>query len=70
MVTPLRRFHSIFFKIRDIHKMCIFVYIYIYMFNIDIKKYRLIKGCDLQLYEGVAFSPNSESQTEEASFEY
>ena len=23
----------------------------------DIKKYRLIKGCDLQLYEGVAFSP-------------
>ena len=32
--------------------------------------YRLIKGCDLQLYEGVAFSPNSESQTEEDSFEY
>ena len=28
-------------------------------FNNDIKKYRLIKGCDLQLYEGVAFSPNS-----------
>ena len=27
----------------------------------DIKKYRLIKGCDLQLYEGAAFSPNSES---------
>ena len=26
------------------------------------KKYRLIKGCDLQLYEGVAFSPNSKSQ--------
>ena len=25
----------------------------------DTKKYRLIKGCDLQLYEGVAFSPNS-----------
>ena len=40
------------------------------MFNNDIKKYRLIKGCDLQLYEGVAFSPNSESQTEENSFEY
>ena len=39
-------------------------------FNNDIKKYRLIKGCDLQLYEGVAFSPNSESQTEEDSFEY
>ena len=32
-------------------------------FNNDIKKYRLIKGCDLQLYEGVAFSPNSGSQT-------
>ena len=28
-------------------------------FNNDTKKYRLIKGCDLQLYEGVAFSPNS-----------
>ena len=39
-------------------------------FNNDIKKYRLIKGCDLQLYEGVAFSPNSESQTEADSFEY
>ena len=38
------------------------------MFNNDIKKYRLIKGCDLQLYEGVPFSPNSESQTEEDSF--
>ena len=36
----------------------------------DTKKYRLIKGCDLQLYEGVAFSPNSKSQTEEDSFEY
>ena len=72
MVTHLRRFHLIFFKKCDIHKMCIFVYIY--MFNNDIKKYRLIKGCDLQLYEGVAFSPttsgNSESQTEEDSFEY
>ena len=43
---------------------CVFLYI---MFNNDIKKYRLIKGCDLQLYEGVAFSPNSESQTEEDS---
>ena len=39
-------------------------------FNNDTKKYRLIKGCDLQLYEGVAFSPNSELQTEEDSFEY
>ena len=38
--------------------------------KLDTKKYRLIKGCDLQLYEGVAFSPNSKSQTEEESFEY
>ena len=48
---------------------------YIKLYNIyviydDTKKYRLIKGCDLQLYEGVAFSPNSKSQTEEESFEY
>ena len=34
-------------------------YIYIYF-----------KECDLQLYEGVASSPNSKSQTEEESFEY
>ena len=34
------------------------------------KKFRLIKECDLQLYEGVASSPNSKSQTEEESFEY
>ena len=39
-------------------------------FNNDTKKYRLIKGCDLQLYEGAAFSTNSESQPEEDSFEY
>ena len=38
--------------------------------NNDTKKYRLIKGCDLQLYEGAAFSTNSESQPEEDSFEY
>ena len=38
-------------------------------FNNDIKKYRLIKGCDLQLYEGAAFSTTSESQPEEDSFE-
>ena len=31
--------------------------------------YVLIKECDLQLYEGVASSPNSKSQTEEESFE-
>ena len=37
--------------------------------NSDTKKYRLIKGCDLQLYEGVAFLPNSKSQTEEDSFD-
>ena len=30
----------------------------------------MIKECDLQLYEGVALSLNSESQTEEQSFEY
>jgi hypothetical protein len=32
--------------------------------NDDTKKFRLIKGGDLQLYEGVASSPNSKSQTE------
>ena len=39
----------------------------------DIKKYMIqinYKGCDLQLYEGAAFSTNSESQPEEDSFEY
>ena len=38
--------------------------------NDNIKTLRLIKECDLQLYEGVALSSNSESQTEEQSFEY
>ena len=38
--------------------------------NDDTKKFRLIKECDLQLYEGVASSPNCTSQTEEESFEY
>ena len=38
--------------------------------NDDTKTFRLIKECDLQLYEGVASSPNSKSQTEEESFEY
>ena len=38
--------------------------------NDDTKKFRLIKECDLQLYEGVASSPNCKSQTEEESFEY
>ena len=38
--------------------------------NDDTKTFRLIKECDLQLYEGVALSSNSESQTEEQSFEY
>ena len=35
-------------------------------FNNDTKKYRLIKGCDLQLYEGsiIPFSSNSESHTD------
>ena len=31
------------------------------------KTFRLINECDLQLYEGVSF--NSQSQTEEQSFE-
>ena len=43
---------------------------YIILDNDATKKFRLIKECDLQLYEGVAFSPNSKSQTEEESFEY
>jgi hypothetical protein len=38
---------------------------YTYIFT-----FRLIKPCDLQLYEGVSLSSNSESQTEEQSFEY
>ena len=38
--------------------------------NDDTKTFRLIKEGDLQLYEGVASSPNSNSQTEEESFEY
>ena len=38
--------------------------------NDDTKTFRLIKECDLQLYEGVASSPNCTSQTEEESFEY
>ena len=37
--------------------------------NDDTKTFRLIKECDLQLYEGVASSPNCTSQTEEESFE-
>ena len=38
--------------------------------NDNEKTFRLIKECDLQLYEGVASSPNCKSQTEEESFEY
>ena len=38
--------------------------------NDDTKTFRLIKECDLQLYEGVASSSNCKSQTEEESFEY
>ena len=37
--------------------------------NDNTKTFRLIKPCDLQLYEGVSLSSNSESQTEEQSFE-
>ena len=38
--------------------------------NDDTKTFRLIKECDLQLYEGGPLSFSSESQTEETSFEY
>ena len=38
--------------------------------NDNTKTFRLIKQCDLQLYEGVPLSSNSESQTEKQSFEY
>ena len=38
--------------------------------NDNTKTFRLINECDLQLYEGVALSFNSQSQTEEQSFEY
>ena len=38
--------------------------------NDNSKTFRLIKACVLQLYEGVSLSSNSESQTEEQSFEY
>jgi hypothetical protein len=50
-------------------------HIYIYhIYDSSYKKefiyitFRLINECDLQLYEGVSF--NSQSQTEEQSFEY
>ena len=36
----------------------------------DIKKYRLIKGCDLQLYEGVAFSLTLNHRQRKTLFEY
>ena len=38
--------------------------------NDNEKTFRLIKECDLQLYEGGPLSFSSESQTEETSFEY
>ena len=38
--------------------------------NDNTKTFRLIKECDLQFYDGVASSPNCNSQTEEQSFEY
>ena len=38
--------------------------------NDNEKTFRLIKKCDLQLYEGGPLSFSSESQTEETSFEY
>ena len=44
--------------------------IYIYILYQYKNIFRLINECDLQLYEGVAPSFNSQSQTEEQSFEY
>ena len=38
--------------------------------NDNEKTFRLIKECDLQLYEGGPLSSSSESQTAETSFEY
>ena len=38
--------------------------------NDNEKTFRLIKECDLQLYEGGPLSFSSESQTAETSFEY
>ena len=38
--------------------------------NDNEKTFRLIKECDLQLYEGGPLSSSSESQTEAPSFEY
>ena len=38
--------------------------------NDNEKTFRLIKECDLQLYEGGPLSFSSESQTDETSFEY
>ena len=35
-----------------------------------LQKNKITIICDLQLYEGVPLSSNSESQTEEQSFEY
>ena len=43
---------------------------YIYIYNDNEKTFRLIKECDLQLYEGGPLSFSSESQTAETSFEY
>ena len=40
------------------------------MDNDNTKTFRLIKECDLQLYEGGPLSFSSESQTAETSFEY
>ena len=59
----------------------LYLYIYIYIYrkdgklkvkldNDNEKTFRLIKKCDLQLYEGGPLSFSSESQTAETSFEY
>jgi len=56
--------HVSFWNIKNIY-----IYIYYIYYN-NTKTFRLINECDLQLYEGVALSFNSQSQTEEQSFEY
>ena len=65
-------------KNREFRESIIYNYIYNYfckdgklkvkLDNDNTKTFRLINECDLQLYEGVSF--NSQSQTEEQSFEY
>ena len=46
------------------------LYTRIYITSVVYIIYITLYTCDLQLYEGVSLSSNSESQTEEQSFEY